>query len=107
MKVRDEMKMSIAAYQTLYKSAVAFSMRKQIQAQEGKEKLISETKNLREKMEELKEKKEALLLKKESLQKRIREKKEMDSNKRNAEIKFLDFQNTHLKQFFTSLETNK
>ena len=106
MKVRDEMKMSIAAYQTLYKSAVAFSMRKQIQAQEGKEKLVCETKNLREKMEELKEKKEALLLKKESLQKRSKEKRDLEANKRSAEIRFLDFQNTHLKQFFTSLETN-
>ena len=81
MKVRDEMKMSIAAYQTLYKSAVAFSMRKQIQAQEGKEKLISETKSLREKKEELEEKREALLLKKESLQKRIKEKRELEVHK--------------------------
>ena len=107
MKVRDEMKMSIAAYQTLYKSAVAFSMRKQIQAQEGKEKLISETKGLRSKMEELNEKKKALLLKMESLKKRIKEKRDLDSSKRTAEIRFLDFQNTHLKQFFTSLESNK
>ena len=107
MKVRDEMKMSIAAYQTLYKSAVAFSMRKQIQAQEGKEKLVSETEALREKKEELQEKKEALELKMESLQKRIQEKKDLEKHKRNAEIRFLDFQNTHLKQFFTSLETNK
>ena len=107
MKVRDEMKMSIAAYQTLYKSAVAFSMRKQIQAQEGKEKLVSEIKNLREKKEELKEKKEALLLKREILQRRIKEKSASEKARRKAEISFLEFQNQHLKQSFTSLESNK
>lgn len=37
MRVRDELKMTIAAYQTLYKSAVAFGMRKQIQAEKGKQ----------------------------------------------------------------------
>ena len=107
MKVRDEMKMSIAAYQTLYKSAVAFSMRKQIQAQEGKDKLIQEIKSLREKREELKDKKEALFLKREILHRRIKEKSATEKSKRKNEISFLEFQNQHLKQFFTSLESNK
>lgn len=39
MRVRDELKMTISAYQTLYKSAVAFGMRKQIQAEKGKDEL--------------------------------------------------------------------
>merc|ERR1711981_920448 len=39
MRVRDELKMTIAAYQTLYKSAVAFGTKKQIEALEGKDKL--------------------------------------------------------------------
>ena len=39
MRVRDELKMTIAAYQTLYKSAVAFGSRKQIQAEQGKKEL--------------------------------------------------------------------
>ena len=36
LRVRDEVKMTIAAYQTLYQSSVTFAMRKQIQAEHGK-----------------------------------------------------------------------
>merc|ERR1712054_565668 len=35
MRVRDEMKLTISAYNTLYESSVAFSTRKAIQAQDG------------------------------------------------------------------------
>lgn len=35
LRVRDEMKLTISAYQTLYESSVAFSTRKAIQAQDG------------------------------------------------------------------------
>jgi hypothetical protein len=33
MRVRDELKMTIAAYQTLYQSSVTFGMRKQLQSE--------------------------------------------------------------------------
>lgn len=36
LRVRDEIRMSIAAYQTLYESSVAFGMRKALQAEQGK-----------------------------------------------------------------------
>lgn len=36
MRVRDEIQMTIAAYQTLYESSVAFGMRKALQAEQGK-----------------------------------------------------------------------
>jgi dynein light intermediate chain len=35
MRVRDEHKMSLAAYQTLYQSSVGFGMRKLLEAEEG------------------------------------------------------------------------
>ncbi len=35
MRVRDELKMTIAAYQTLFESSVTFGMRKQLQAEQG------------------------------------------------------------------------
>ena len=53
MKVRDELKMTIAAYQTLYKSAVAFGMRKQIQADKGKEGLEDSIRALEQRKQEL------------------------------------------------------
>lgn len=36
LRVRDEIQMTIAAYQTLYESSVAFNMRKALQAEQGK-----------------------------------------------------------------------
>jgi dynein light intermediate chain len=39
MRVRDELKMTIAAYQTLYQSSLTFGMRKQMQSELGKKEL--------------------------------------------------------------------
>merc|ERR1711920_1003875 len=36
LRVRDEIRMTITAYQTLYQSSVTFAMRKQLQAENGK-----------------------------------------------------------------------
>eukprot|EP00729_Bicosta_minor_P003689 gene3689-3346_t len=36
LRVRDEIRMTIAAYQTLYESSIAFGMRKALQAEQGK-----------------------------------------------------------------------
>lgn len=35
-RVRDEIRMTIAAYQTLYESSVAFGMRKSLMSEQGK-----------------------------------------------------------------------
>lgn len=56
MRVRDELKMTIAAYQTLYKSSVAFGMRKQIQAEKGKDELKERIKVLESRKKDLLEK---------------------------------------------------
>lgn len=40
LRVRDEIAMSMEAYETLYCSSVAFGLRKALQAQEGKEALM-------------------------------------------------------------------
>jgi len=40
MRVRDEVRMSIAAYQTLYHSSITFGMRKTLQAEQGNAELI-------------------------------------------------------------------
>jgi dynein light intermediate chain len=36
LRVRDEIRMTIAAYQTLYESSIAFGMRKALQSEQGK-----------------------------------------------------------------------
>ena len=107
MRVRDEMKMTISAYQTLYKSAVAFGMRKQIEAQKGKKELREKLIGLRKKKEQLEERKEELIKKKEAREKVMEERKTHEQMKRKQEVEFLEYQNQHLKQFFQNLEVNK
>jgi dynein light intermediate chain len=36
VRVRDEIKMTIQAYQTLYESSIAYGMRKSLQAEQSK-----------------------------------------------------------------------
>ncbi len=53
LRVRDDFKMTIAAYQSLYESSVLFGINKQIQAEEGKA-------DLEKRIEELERQKEIL-----------------------------------------------
>lgn len=45
-RVRDEIRMTIQAYQTLYESSVAFGMRKALMAEQGKSDMEQLIKNL-------------------------------------------------------------
>ena len=75
MRVRDEMKMTIAAYQTLYKSSVAFGMRKQTEAEKGKDQLRQKLEQLKLQKEELLKKKNEILDKKFATESKIEEKR--------------------------------
>jgi len=103
MRVRDELKMTIAAYQTLYKSAVAFGMRKQIQAEKGKSELESKVSTLESRKKELIEKKSELENKKKAIESRISERKEKEKARRNEQLQFLEYQFTNLKKFINTI----
>ena len=107
MRIRDELKMTINAYKTLYKSAVSFGMRKQMEAEEGKEELKVKAEELRSKKAELEKKKEELLLKKATIERRNEERRAYERGKRRGEIEFLEYQNNHLRQFFQGIDSNK
>lgn len=104
MRVRDEMKMTIAAYQTLYQSSVTFGTRKQLQAEDGKQEREDKREDLEKQKTRLENKKAELLNKKEALLKRYEEKRAVDDGKRKAELDFLEYQGTHLRNFLNSLE---
>merc|ERR1711931_53329 len=53
LRVRDEIRMTIAAYQTLYESSVAFGMRKALQAEQGKADMETKMKELEEEKKDL------------------------------------------------------
>ena len=107
LRVRDEIKMTIAAYQTLYQSSVTFAMRKQLQAEHGKadlEKRIAELEAKRTKQEnkviELKSKIEAI-------EKKNAERREVEAKKRVEEITFLKYQEAHLNKYLKQVNNDK
>ena len=56
MRVRDELYMTISAYETLYESSLTFSMRKQLQSEQGAPELQSTISEFDEKKGNLEEK---------------------------------------------------
>ena len=107
MRVRDELKMTIAAYQTLYKSAVAFGSRKQIQSEQGKKDLNDQISSLELRKKDLEDRKVELENKKKTIERRVDDKKNHDMLRIQIEVDYLGFQNDNLRSFFQGLEANK
>lgn len=98
LRVRDEMRMTVMAYQTLYESSVAFGSRKALQAEQGKadmesriQHLESEKKDLEREVAEWKEKCE-------SIEKREGERLAEEEKKHADEVAYLQRANKQLKQ---------
>ena len=53
VRVRDEIRMTINAYEKLYESAIAFGMRKALQAEDKKSKMITKVKELEQTIQDL------------------------------------------------------
>lgn len=54
MRVRDELKMTVAAYENMYKSSVALSLKKMIEAEQTKNDLEGQIEMLEEQKADLK-----------------------------------------------------
>ena len=107
LRVRDEIKMTIAAYQTLYQSSVTFAMRKQLQAEHGKADLERKIDELETKKTKLENKVIELKSKIEAIDKRNRERLEVENKRREEEINFLKYQEGHLVKFIKSISDPK
>lgn len=107
LRVRDEIKMTIAAYQTLYQSSVTFAMRKQLQAEHGKAELERKIEELEGKKTKLENKVIELKSKIEAIEKRNRERQEVEQKKRIDELEFLRYQEQHLVKFIKTISEPK
>ena len=107
LRVRDEIKMTIASYQTLYESAILFGIKKQLQAEAGKEELKKRKEELEEKKKKLTTKKLQLENKLKAFDKQIEERNQIESAKREEEITFLKQQNDNLEKFLQSIDQAK
>ncbi|KAH8382779.1 hypothetical protein KR009_005220 [Drosophila setifemur] len=97
LRIRDEIAMSMEAYETLYCSSVAFGMRKALQAHEEKEMLRDRVKTLELDKEALEEIIADMKLKQEQAERRNAELRASEEKKFTEEITFLKKTNAQLK----------
>jgi dynein light intermediate chain len=97
LRVRDEIRMTIAAYQTLYESSVAFGMRKALQAEQGKADMERQIKELGVDKQELERQVNELKAKCDQIEKRAIEQRQVEEKKHSEEIQFLKRTNQQLK----------
>jgi dynein light intermediate chain len=95
--VRDEIRMTIAAYQTLYESSVAFGMRKALMAEQGKADMEKKVIELEEDKRDLEKQVNELKLKIEQNEKRNAEQRAAEEKKHAEEITFYKKTNQQLK----------
>ena len=103
LKVRDEIKMSIASYQILYESAILYGIRKQLQAEDAKLELKKELEEKEKKNIELTNKKMVLENKLQALKKHFAERKEIEANKREKDLTFLNQQRESLEKIIRNI----
>ena len=102
LRVRDEMRMTIMAYQTLYESSVAFGMRKALQTEQGKSDMEARIQGLESELKELERQLAEWKAKCEAIEKRESERRSLEEKKHGEEITYL---NRAVKQLKQQLET--
>jgi len=102
LRVRDEMRMTIAAYQSLYESSVAFGMRKALQTEQGKADMEARIQQLDTEVKELSRQVNEWKMKCEAIEKRENERREAEAKKHKEEVTYLT---NHTKQLKTQLDT--
>ncbi|KAJ8940507.1 hypothetical protein NQ318_003107, partial [Aromia moschata] len=99
LRIRDEMRMTIEAYQALYCSSVAFGMRKALQAEQGKSDIYQDVEVLRNQKMELEQQIIDLKQKAEQAERRAAETRLAEERKHTEEIAFLKKTNQQLKVY--------
>lgn len=95
--------MTIAAYQTLYESSIAFGMRKALMAEQKKAEMEARAKQLEQEKKELAHQIEDLETRCEAIQRREQERSALDEKKHTEEVEFLRKTNDQLKSNLENL----
>ncbi|OXB66413.1 hypothetical protein ASZ78_011947 [Callipepla squamata] len=103
LRVRDEIQMTIAAYQTLYESSIAFGVRKALQAEQGKSDMEKRIEELEEEKRELERLVSEEKAKCEAIEKREVEKRQLEEKKHAEEVQILKRTNQQLKAQLESI----
>jgi len=105
LRVRDEVRMTLQAYQTLYQSSITFGMRKTLQAEQGSSSFQAKIEALegdKKKLQAVVQDNRALY---DAIEKRISEQRAADEKKMQEEKDFLQFQRQHLESFIKNTGT--
>jgi dynein light intermediate chain len=97
LRVRDEIRMTIAAYQTLYESSTAFGMRKALLAEQGKVDLQQKIEELEKEQRNLEHQVMELRNKCDTIEKTEAEKRQLSEKKHQEELQALRKTNQQLK----------
>jgi len=108
LRVRDEIRMTICAYQSLYESSIAFGMRKALQSEQRRHQQGKKKTNLGIANKELKEEIDGLEQKISQFERTEAERREQDERKHKEEVEMLKRTNAQLKeQLETMLQAPK
>ncbi|KAH0788909.1 33 kDa inner dynein arm light chain, axonemal [Histomonas meleagridis] len=97
VRVRDELRITIAAYQALYESAITWGMKKATQVEQGKDEVEAENIKLKEEKSQLELKAAELQAKIESIEKREEDYRIQKEKEHADEVSFLKRQTAQLK----------
>ena len=98
LRVRDEIRMTIASYQTLYESSIAFGMRKALQSEQNKVEMLNRIKLLENEKREYEKILSEWKVKCEVMEKKDQERRGEEMNKHKEEVEFLTKHNSSLKK---------
>jgi dynein light intermediate chain len=102
LRVRDEMRMTISAYESLYESSIAYGIRKALMAEQLRMNLTSKTRTLVEAKRDLQSQIDAMNANIENTLKRAQDRRDADEKAHQEEVERIGKTNDNLK---TSLES--
>mmetsp|Transcript_94709 Transcript_94709/g.185740 ORF Transcript_94709/g.185740 Transcript_94709/m.185740 type:complete len:233 (-) Transcript_94709:160-858(-) len=103
LRVRDEIRMTICAYQSLYESSIAFGMRKALQAEQRRNQHQKKMKDLHVANNKLRQDVEELEMKIAQIERQEAERREAEEKKHREEVEMLRKMNAARKEQLESL----
>jgi dynein light intermediate chain len=103
LRVRDEVRLTIAAYQTLYESSIAFGMRKALMAEQRKADMEQRIRQLQHQCEENEKQVKNLEAKRKAVEENESKKREEEESKHTDQVEHFKNLNMQLKQTLENL----
>ena len=98
LRCRDEIRMTMAAYQALYESSTAYGMRKALMSEAGKQDLEDRMAQVLEEKADLDRQCQELRIRIEQLERKYAEQRQAEGKRHHEEMQFLKRANLQLKQ---------